>query len=408
MPETLERLPAPAGVQGERAHTTARRGIPLWVKGVAPLVLLAALIVLLLRVGPLGVLRASFPPVEELTIESVRFPAPGEMVVRVVNGGPEAVTIAQVLVDDAAWQHTLDGDRTIARLESREVAIPYPWVEGEPHVVKLVSSTGLTFEHEVAVATQTPRPDATYLGTFALLGIYVGVIPVFLGILWLPFIRAVSRRWVDFFLALTLGLLVFLGVDALVEGIESSARVATAFQGIGLLLIGVVGTPLAIQALGSLRPAERRNSGFAIALLIAIAIGLHNFGEGLAIGAAYASGAIALGTVLVLGFLIHNTTEGLGIVAPLAHEPTTTSSLALLGGIAGLPTVAGAWIGGFIYSALWTTLFLAIGAGAIAQVVWILGRRLLAPGANRTGRGIAAGFLCGLLIMYVTGMLVAA
>src|SRR5687768_8565342 len=169
-------------------------GVPLWFKGLAPLVLVAALVVGFLRVGPLGVFRQNFPPVEELTVERIRLPQFGVMEVKVVNGGPEPVTVAQVMVDDANWVHSLDGSRTLGRLESRIITIPYPWVEGEPHTVALVTSTGLTFTGEVPVATQSPVVDARYLTTFALLGVYAGVIPVFIGLLWLPFVRAVSRR----------------------------------------------------------------------------------------------------------------------------------------------------------------------------------------------------------------------
>ena len=375
-----------------------------WLRGLAPLVLLGVLVAVFLRFGPVGVLRQGFPPVEELTVERITLPHPGEMRVRVVNGGPEPVTIAQVFVDDASWNHTLDGDRTIGRLDSRDIIIPYPWVHGEPVTVRVVTSTGVTFAATLDVATQTPKPDAQYLGTFALLGIYVGVIPVFLGLLWLPFLRAIHRKWLDFFLCLTVGLLVFLGVDALAEALATATRVPSAFQGLGLVLIGALGTPLLLNVLSHRH--GNAVSGMRLSGLIALAIGLHNFGEGLAVGAAYASGAIALGAFLVLGFLLHNTTEGLGIVAPLAREKPRLSQLLLLGLLAGAPTIAGAWIGGFSYSPLWTTFFFAIGVGAIAQVAFLLGRRYF------TASGLtplnAAGLVLGLAIMYVTGLLVTA
>jgi zinc transporter ZupT len=390
----------------EQAMNARTSGMPALVKGIAPLALLAVLVAIFLRFGPLGVLRANFPPVEELTIERVTMPQPGEMRVRVVNGGPEAVTIAQVLVDEAAWNHALDGDRTIGRLQSREISIPYPWVEGEPVTIALVTSTGLTFPVTVDVATQTPRPDARYLGTFAMLGVYVGIVPVFLGLLWLPFLRTLRREWLDFFLSLTVGLLVFLGVDALAEALETSAGVAGAFQGLGLVLIGVVGTPLLIHLVA--RRGGAAESPLRISGLIAFAIGLHNLGEGLAVGAAYANGAIALGTFLVLGFLIHNTTEGLGIVAPLAREKPSIGQLALLGLLAGAPTIVGAWIGGFTYSPVFSTLFFAIGTGAIAQVVLLLWRRFAPQPGTRVPALNAAGLLLGLAIMYATGLLVTA
>jgi zinc transporter ZupT len=374
------------------------------LRGLAPLILLAALVAVFLRLGPVGVLREGFPPVEELTVERITMPEPGELRVRVVNGGPEPVTIAQVFVDDASWNHTVDGDRVVGRLQSRDITIPYPWVQGEPLTVRVVTSTGLTFAATVDVATQTPRPDARYLSTFTLLGIYVGVVPVFLGLLWLPFLRTIQRKWLDFFLSLTVGLLVFLGIDALAESLETAGSVPGAFQGLGLVLIGVIGTPLLINVLS--HRGRDQQSAIRVSGLIALAIGLHNFGEGLAVGAAYASGSIALGTFLVLGFLLHNTTEGLGIVAPLASERPAFGQLALLGLLAGAPTVMGAWLGGFSYSPLWTTLFFAVGAGAIAQVVLLLGRRFL--NASRISALNAAGLMAGLAIMYLTGLLVTA
>jgi zinc transporter, ZIP family len=386
------------------------REMPLWFKGLAPLVLLAVLVIGFLRFGPLGVFRQNFPPVEELTIERIRLPQFGVMEVEVVNGGPEPVTVAQVMVDDANWVHSLDGRRTLDRLESRVITIPYPWVEGEPLTVALVSSTGLTFSGDLAVATRSPAVDARYLTTFALLGVYAGVIPVFIGLLWLPFVRAVGRRWIDFLLSLTIGLLVFLGVSSLIESTEAAALVPAAFQGHALVLLGVVGTPLLLSAVGRSRGRKQgTRSPLYVAGLIALGIGLHNLGEGLAIGTSYASGEIALGTFLVIGFLLHNTTEGLGIVTPLAHERPRLASLVLLGVLAGVPTVLGAWLGGFTYSPAGTAFFLAVGAGAIAQVVYELWRLF----ARRSESGLnaplnVAGLITGMVIMYATGLLVPA
>ncbi len=387
-----------------------RRGPPLWFKGLAPLVLLAALVFVFLRVGPVGVFRATFPPIEELTLERIRLPEAGVMEVSVVNGGPQPVTVAQIMVDDANWVHTVNGSRTLERLERRTIRIPYPWVEGEPHTVTVVTNTGLTFSSEVAVATRSPAVDARYLGTFALLGVYAGVIPVFIGLLWLPFVRAVERKWIDFFLSLTIGLLVFLGVDAVEEALETSALVPGAYQGLALVVFGVLGTPLVIGAIGEWRARTRgEKSALWVASLIAFSIGLHNLGEGLAIGTSYATGEIALGTFLVIGFLLHNTTEGLGIVTPLAGDRPRLLTLILLGAMAGVPTVIGAWIGGFTYSPVWTTLFFAVGAGAILIVIHELWRLF----ARRSPAGIlaplnAAGVLVGMLIMYATGLLVTA
>lgn len=396
--------PAPTGPAPERPTGS----LPRWVLGFGPLLLLVALVALFLKAGPVGVFQQAFPPVEELTIERIALPRVGLMQVDVVNGGPQAVTVAQVFVDDASWVHSIDGPRTIGRLESRRLEIPYPWVAGEPHTVTLVTSTGLTFSSTVPVAVETPRADARYLSTFALLGIYAGVVPVLIGLLWLPFLRRIERRWLDFFLSLTIGLLVFLGVDALFEALETATLVSGAFQGRSLVLLGAVGTPLLLAAFGALRPRSGgAHSPLYVATLIALGIGLHNLGEGLAIGTSYATGEIALGTFLVVGFLLHNTTEGLGIVAPLGQEQPRISQLLGLGALAGVPTVIGAWIGGLSYSPAWTTLFFAVGAGAIAQVVVELTRLLRRRGTVLSPLNVA-GVLAGMIIMYLTGVVIPA
>jgi zinc transporter ZupT len=218
----------------------------------------------------------------------------------------------------------------------------------------------------------------------------------------------VERRWLDFFLALTIGLLVFLGVDALIESLDTSRLVSGAFQGQALVLLGAVGTPLLLAAFGAMRPRSGgSHSPLYVATLIALGIGLHNLGEGLAIGTSYATGEIALGTFLVVGFLLHNTTEGLGIVAPLGQERPRVAQLLGLGALAGVPTVIGAWIGGLAYSPVWTTLFFAVGAGAIAQVVIELGRLLRRRGTTVTPLNVA-GVLAGMLLMYLTGVAIPA
>jgi zinc transporter ZupT len=359
-----------------------------WLLGLSPLALLGVLVALFLVFDPTGGLRTAFPPVEELTIERVSLPEPGLMRVHVVNGGPEPVTIAQVMVDEAYWKH-------------------------EMHEITLVSSTGLTFTHGVEVATQTPSPNARYLGIFTLLGIYVGLVPVLIGLLWAPFLRDVGRRWIHFFLSLTIGLLVFLGVDALEGALESAQAVPEAFQGVGLIVLGVVGSVAALRALSGARgggsDAPGPSDRLRLAYLIALGIGLHNLGEGLAIGSAFALGEIALGSFLVIGFAIHNTSEGLAIVAPVAADRPPIRRYLALGALAGLPTIAGTWIGGFSYSPIAATLFLALGAGAILQVVIEIGRLL-----HREAEGgvlaplNALGLAAGLVLMYGTALLVVA
>jgi zinc transporter ZupT len=382
--------------------------LKLWLLGLLPLALLGGLSVLVMQTGIIDFLRRGVPPVEELTVDRVTL-APNQIRLEVVNGGPDPVTVAQVTVDDAFWDFTIHPSPTIRRLGRATIEIPYPWVQDEPYQINLLSSTGLTFSHEIALATLTPPAGPRLFAVFILIGVYVGVIPVAIGLLWYPLLRRLGRRWVHFALALTAGLLIFLGADAVHEALEAAELVAGAFQGVLLVVIGGLGSLLLLQMVSRRRVQHAGPEGrWAVAFLIALGIGLHNFGEGLAIGAAYALGEAALGAFLMIGFMIHNTTEGLGIVAPIAKDAPRVRALAGLGLLAGAPTILGAAIGGLAYSPLYATLFLAVGAGAIAQVVIALFKVVSRETEGAVWNpATAGGVLAGLVIMYGTGLLVA-
>lgn len=376
-----------------------------------PLALLGVLALIVVKGGTLTRLARGLPPVEELSVDRVQL-TPGHIVLDVVNGGPDPVTVAQVMVDEAYWAHTMTPEREVGRLGRARIDIPYPWVEGEPHQIKLLTASGVTFDHEILVAAETPRPDGSYFLVFTMIGLYVGVLPVAIGLLWLPFLKRLERRWIHFALALTAGLLVFLAVEALHEALEMAQRVAGAFQGVGLVAIGVLLTWLALQAFGGRRGAAEggdtpRQGRMRLAYLIALGIGLHNLGEGLAIGAAYATGAVSLGAFLIVGFMIHNTTEGLGIVAPVAQDDPPLRTLVKAGLLAGAPTILGAWLGGVSYSPLLGTLCLAVGAGAILQVIGVLYQALAQETETVWSPLNAMGVAAGLVLMYTTGLLVA-
>ncbi|HEX9581552.1 MAG TPA: hypothetical protein VF970_10655 [Gemmatimonadales bacterium] len=379
-----------------------------WILGLLPLGLLVALAVVVTQTGLLDFLRRGVPPVEVLTFDRVTL-APNAITVEMVNGGPDPVTIAQVMVDEAYWAHTVRPAPRVGRLQRAVIEIPYPWVQGEAHEVKVLTSTGLTFAHTIEVAAETPRPGLRFFAVFTAIGLYVGVIPVAVGLLWFPFLKNLEQRWMHFAIALTAGLLVFLGADALHEAFESAAAVAGAFQGTAVVVLGALGTLLGLQVVSRRRlGADGVEARRAVAFLIALGIGLHNLGEGLAIGAAYALGEATLGAFLIVGFMLHNATEGLGIVAPVARDKVSVRMLAGLGALAGAPTVLGTWIGGLAYSPLYATLFLSIGVGAIAQVVIALYRMV----AKETSGAVwtpytAGGVVAGLLVMYGTGLMVA-
>ncbi len=387
--------------------------MPLWALGLIPLVLIVVALGALLTVGgdTLGDRRG--PPVEDIAVERTVL-RPGEIELTLRNVGPAAVQVAQVSVNDAYVDYSADGGE-IGPRGSRRLTLDYPWQEGTPLLMTLLTSTGATIEHEVAVAVETPSRDGDLYGLMALLGIYVGVIPVALGMLFLPFIKRVREQWVRWFMALTVGLLGFLAVDAYLEGTEIGAASTGAFGGLQLLFIGAVVAFFALVWLDRfLRGRSERAEGtgtsaFRVSLLIAIGIGLHNLGEGLAIGAAYAIGNLALGAFLVFGFALHNTTEGLAIVAPLAKERRPSLvSLVALGLIAGAPAILGAFIGASIYNPELATLLIGFGIGAIVQVIV-----QIVP-AMRDGAGRAltpttiGGILAGVAVMYATGLLLIA
>ena len=387
----------------------------------APIVLLGALLALITGGGLSGLhVSQALPPVERVAVTRVDL-SPGQITLSIFNDGPDPVTIAQVAVDDAFWMFEMSPDRTLAHLGRGQVNIPYPWVHGETHVVRLMTSTGVTFDREIAVAVESPRPSAAQLGTFALIGLYVGVVPVALGLLWYPLLGRIGTRGMQFLMALTIGLLAYLLVDATHDGLESAAAIPGSLQGPALFVFGAVAAYLALEGVGGWLSRRRQQSraasaapaGWVLAVLIAMGIGLHNFGEGLAIGSAFALGELALGTLLVVGFALHNTTEGLAIVAPLARQPEAArvglGKLVQLGLIGGAPTIVGAWIGAFAQSPTLAVIFLALGVGGIAQVM----RQILVHTAGE--RGVAAyfreahvlsGLAAGVAVMYVTGMIV--
>jgi ZIP family zinc transporter len=386
-----------------------------WLWAAIPLALLAGLIAAIVRLEPAERLRpAGMPPVERLTISRATLASDG-IRLSVMNDGPDPVTIAQVVVDDAFWGFTSDRGPTLGHLGSTTVHVPYPWVAGEAHLIKILTSTGTPFVHEIAVAMETPRLTARHLGAFALIGLYVGVLPVALGLCWFPVLARLQRRGLDVLLAITIGLLAFLLIDAIEEGLEGAATLAASYQGAALFAGAAAAAYLALEVTGQgLRQARARKAnasagaGSILALLIAIGIGLHNFGEGLAIGAAFALGEAALGTLLIIGFTLHNTTEGLAILAPIAKERPSVSLLIKLGLIGGLPTIAGTWLGGFVYSPVAAVLCLGLGAGAIAQVIHQLSRQVSGEsGAPRFANApVMFGLLGGFAVMYATGTLV--
>jgi ZIP family zinc transporter len=375
----------------------------LWL--LLPFVVLAGILAVLILTRPLDELTQSAPPVENVAIETVRL-APGLISLSVRGDGSEPIQIAQVQVDGAYRQFTQDPDGPINRLGVADIDIAYPWIDGEAHHIVLLTSTGAMFEHAIEVAHETPRWEAPTLLALSLIGLLLGLAPVATGLLAYPGLRALGPAAVRFVLALTVGLLVFLLIDTLSEGLEAAAetlerlRAHTAVWVVALITAGL------LLLIG--RRDGRAPEGLKLSTFIALGIGLHNLGEGLAVGAAIAAGEAALAMFLVIGFTLHNVSEGFGIATPLIDRRPPLAAFAGLALLAGLPAIIGVWLGAQAVSPLWTALCFAVGAGAILQVIIEVAALIVRRDGERALASAPSlgGIAVGLAVMYATALLV--
>jgi len=367
-------------------------------------------IMILYLIGPSSDLLEFGVSLPEITIEKIEF-IDSEIHVTVRNTGPIPVKIAMADVNDRIQSAAIEPDKSLERFETALVRIPFSWNEAEPYTIGITLDDGVRFDKFVEAATPAIKSDYKLAGFFAIIGTYVGIIPVMIGLLWLPFIKRIGKNKYNFFLALTIGLLVFLGIDAMLEGFEvSKENFSTNFNGelliITITLLSFLGLYYSAEKLTSRTSLTASSKPLAIGLMIAIGIGLHNLGEGLAIGAAIGLGQVALSTFLIVGFALHNTTEGIAIASPLAKTKSPISKIIILGLIAGSPAILGTWIGGFFYSPYTAIVFLSIGAGAIFQVALVILKWLYQSEQKLVQASIVSGIGVGMLIMYLTSILV--
>ncbi|MGV7226830.1 MAG: ZIP family metal transporter [Nitrosopumilus sp.] len=347
----------------------------------------------------------------EITIEKIDF-VDSEVQATVRNTGPIPVEVVMADINDRIQPAAVEPDRFLERFETTLVRIPFEWNEAEPYTVGITIEDGTRFEKQIESAAPKLELSLDLAIFFAIIGTYVGIIPVMIGLLWLPFIKKISKQKYHFFLALTAGLLLFLAIDSIEEAVEvSDENLASSFNGTLLVATVTVLSFLALYYSGNKLVKKANSSKFtkpvAIALMISIGIGLHNFGEGLAIGAAVGMGSIAFSTFLIVGFALHNTTEGLAIASPMSRGKLMIGKLAIMGMIAGSPAIFGAWIGGFVYSPFTSVIFLSVGAGAIFQVIFVILKWIQSESEeNLSGLSVVSGFAAGMIVMYLTSVLI--
>ncbi len=381
-----------------------------WVLAIATVLTVGAALFVVGVLGGQTLPERSGPPIETLAVEQVML-SPGTIELTVRNTGPDPVQVGQIAVNDAYVGFT-GGEEPIGRLGAGTLRLDVPWQDGQPYLVSILTSTGAVIEHEIPVAVTTPQPDGDSVRRMVLIGSYVGIIPVLLGMLFLPAVRRVSARVVCVLLALTVGLLAYLAADAAIEAVALAGQTGAAFGGVALVVLGAGLAFLALTSVDRFLQVRRSRGGpeppdgQQLALMIAIGIGLHNLGEGLAIGSAYAIGELALGAALVIGFAIHNTTEGLAVVVPLAGRPVSLLRLLGLGLLAGAPAVAGTLIGSTVVNAELSAFLLGIGVGAILQVIVQIAPSLRDRASGLIDPATYGGLAAGALLMYATGLLV--
>ena len=378
------------------------------ISAIAPIVLLAILILFLL--GPASTFLQFGIVLPEISIEKVEF-IENEIQATVRNTGPVGVNVVVADVNDRIQPAAIEPDIHLERFETGLVRIPYDWNEGQPYTIGLTIDDGTRFEKQVDAASASLEPNSELFVFLGIIGLLIGVVPIMIGLLWYPFIKKLGKNAFNFFLAFTIGLLLFLGLDAIEEAFEiSDTHLAPVFNGELLIATVVILSFLGLYGIGNLlikrSEFSKLSKGLAISLMVAVGIGLHNLGEGLAVGAAIALGQVALSTFLIIGFAIHNTTEGLAIAAPLTRTKSVIGKMVGFGLIAGIPAIFGTWIGGFSFSPFFTIIFLSIGAGAIFQVVWSIFKFIKEESDSFSSISIICGIASGLVVMYLTSILI--
>lgn len=242
------------------------------------------------------------------------------------------------------------------------------------------------------------------LAVLTAIGFVAGVLPVAVGMLWFPYIRRLDVTWVHAVLAFSAGVLAFIAFEMADEAVENAVAVSTPYLGESVALAGAVVTVVGMEAASRWRKRRTADSsdGLRVAYLVAIGLGLHSVGEGLAIGSAFALGDAGLVVLFAVGFIIHNVTEGPAVIAAVARDATSPPlrHFAALGLLAGGGVIVGGWLGSIADSPLLAAACFAIAFGAIVQVLWEMVGLIRRDAERVITRLTATAFVIGALVMF--------
>jgi len=243
------------------------------------------------------------------------------------------------------------------------------------------------------------------LGMMTIIGFIAGILPVAVGMLWFPYVRQLTDEWVHAVLAFSAGILAFIAFEMAEGAAGYAGETSSTGQAGAIAVVVAVVTIIVMEATSRWRKAkssEMYGEGLLVAYLVAVGLGLHSVGEGLAIGAAFAGEDMGLVLLFTLGFIIHNVTEGPAVIAAVAREQETPPlrHFAALGILAGGGVIIGGWIGSFATDPLVGAIFFAIAFGAIVQVVWEMVGLVRKDAGELFSRTLIAAFVVGIAVIF--------
>jgi zinc transporter ZupT len=395
----LPAAPVQPRVRQQPAHLSAAR----LTYGLLPIGLLVAVSAFFLSSPGIRALIAPGAGSETVSFEKTML-QPGRFVLDLRNAGHSSVTLTTVNVNESILPFIVKPSPTILPLRTATVYVLYPWVRGEAYTISLLTPDSTTFTTTISSAETTPDSGSQGGVNYLLIGLAAGLFPVLIGITWFPAVTRAGSSLFMFLTALVGGLLAYLGLAIVGEALGLAPQVSALFQGMILVIVGALVTFLALRAFSVY---EERDLGAERAWILAAGIGAQNLAEGLAVGAAFSVGVGSLGALFLIGLIAQNVDHGLRLIASTGQERRSAAWLLGLALAGGLPAVLGVWAGGGITSPLLQVLYLSFGVGAVLEAIYAAVQRIRQASPHQPiPPGVYAGFIAGILGLYVASILI--